>query len=110
MKTRLDVLLVEQGYVPSREKAKAHILAGDVFINGTKIEANANKYKFVWKPTTYHHKLSDKIRELLDLYKLRDGIPAKGIIPSKQIAEKLTEFSRLVEQDGEADKKTAPPL
>ncbi|MBR1439949.1 MAG: TlyA family RNA methyltransferase [Lachnospiraceae bacterium] len=36
MKTRLDVLLVEQGYVPSREKAKAHILAGDVFINGVR--------------------------------------------------------------------------
>lgn len=33
-KIRLDVLLVEQGYAPSREKAKAIIMAGDVFING----------------------------------------------------------------------------
>ncbi len=32
-KKRLDVLLVEQGYAPSREKAKALIMAGDVFIN-----------------------------------------------------------------------------
>ena len=32
--TRLDVLLVEQGYAPSREKAKAIIMAGSVFVNG----------------------------------------------------------------------------
>ncbi len=37
----------------------------DVFVDGTKIEANANKYKFVWKPTTYHKKLDIKIKELL---------------------------------------------
>ena len=34
MKERLDVLLVEQGFFPSREKAKATIMAGDVFVNG----------------------------------------------------------------------------
>ncbi|MEY8522422.1 TlyA family RNA methyltransferase [bacterium 1XD8-76] len=33
-KKRLDVLLVEQGYAPSREKAKAIIMAGSVFVNG----------------------------------------------------------------------------
>lgn len=33
-KKRLDVLLVEGGYAPSREKAKAIIMAGNVFING----------------------------------------------------------------------------
>jgi len=34
MKTRLDVLLVEQGYFQSREKAKAAIMAGIVFVDG----------------------------------------------------------------------------
>ncbi len=34
MKERLDVLLVQQGYAPSREKAKAIIMAGSVFVNG----------------------------------------------------------------------------
>ena len=34
MKERLDVLLVEQGHVTSREKAKAVIMSGDVFVNG----------------------------------------------------------------------------
>ena len=33
-KKRLDMLLVEQGYAASREKAKAVIMAGAVFING----------------------------------------------------------------------------
>ena len=34
MKERLDVILVSQGYAPSREKAKAIIMSGNVFING----------------------------------------------------------------------------
>jgi len=34
MKERLDVLLVEQGYAASREKAKAIIMSGNVFVNG----------------------------------------------------------------------------
>lgn len=34
MKERLDVILVKQGYAPSREKAKAIIMAGNVFVNG----------------------------------------------------------------------------
>lgn len=34
MKERLDVLLVQKGYAPSREKAKAIIMSGNVFING----------------------------------------------------------------------------
>lgn len=34
MKERLDVLLVKQGLAESREKAKAVIMAGDVFVDG----------------------------------------------------------------------------
>ena len=33
-KERLDVLLVNRGLAPSREKAKTLIMAGDVFVNG----------------------------------------------------------------------------
>ena len=36
MKKRLDVLLVEKGYAPSREKAKAIIMSGNVYVNGQK--------------------------------------------------------------------------
>lgn len=34
MKTRLDVLLVERGFAESREKAKAIIMSGNVFVDG----------------------------------------------------------------------------
>ena len=34
MKERLDVLLVKQGHAESREKAKALIMSGEVFVNG----------------------------------------------------------------------------
>ena len=36
MKERLDVLLVEKGLAPSREKAKAIIMAGIVYVDGNK--------------------------------------------------------------------------
>jgi 23S rRNA (cytidine1920-2'-O)/16S rRNA (cytidine1409-2'-O)-methyltransferase len=37
-KMRIDVLLVEQGYVPSRERARAMILAGRVLVKEQKID------------------------------------------------------------------------
>ena len=36
----------------------------DEYLDGTKIEANANKYKFVWKPINFHKKLDIKIKDL----------------------------------------------
>lgn len=36
MKERLDVLLVNGGFAPSREKAKAIIMSGNVYVNGQK--------------------------------------------------------------------------
>ena len=36
MKERLDVILVNQGHAPSREKAKAIIMSGNVYVNGQK--------------------------------------------------------------------------
>lgn len=61
MKERLDVILVNQGYAASREKAKAIIMAGLVFVNGqredkagstfddaeAKIEVRGNTLKYV---------------------------------------------------------------
>jgi 23S rRNA (cytidine1920-2'-O)/16S rRNA (cytidine1409-2'-O)-methyltransferase len=37
-KMRLDVLIVERGLVPSRERAQAILLAGNVLVNGQKME------------------------------------------------------------------------
>jgi len=64
-----------------------------VYFDGTKIEADANKYKFVWKPTKFHEKLSDKIRVLLSDVGLGRGIQTSGIISTIVIAKKLSEIS-----------------
>ena len=47
---------------------KFNISIDDVFLDGTKLEANANKFKFVWKPTTHKKKLCMKIKTLLSSY------------------------------------------
>ena len=36
MKERLDVMLVKQGLAPSREKAKAIIMSGNVYVDNQK--------------------------------------------------------------------------
>ena len=66
------------------------------YIDGSKFEADANKYKFVWKPTTFHIKLSNKIRLLLNDYNIARGIPNEGIIDSKMIADKLIELNTII--------------
>ena len=61
------------------------INADDMFLDGTKFEANANKYGFVWKPTTFHNKLNENIKTLLDKY---FSIPSsKKSFLSKEIGE-----------------------
>ena len=65
----------------------------DVFIDGSKFEADANKYKFVWKPTKFHLKLSDKVRKLLNDIGMSRGVPNTGFIDSKLIGQKLSVLS-----------------
>lgn len=59
----------------------------DVFLDGTKFEANANKYKFVWKPTAFHKKLNQNIKLLLEKYNIL--LPSKDNFTSKEIGEYL---------------------
>ena len=51
-------LLVEEGYVKLE----------NYFLDGTKIEANANRYTFVWKKSVdkHHAKLQEKVKELFE--------------------------------------------
>lgn len=60
------------------------------YLDGTKIEANANKYKFVWKPTTFHKKLDVKIRDLLSTMNIE--IMDKNLIKSDKLNEVIKRY------------------
>ncbi len=66
-----------------------------VYLDGSKFEANANKYKFVWRPTIFHLRLCEKVANLLRLMHLEKGLPEAGIIPSKIIMEKLADVDNV---------------
>ena len=44
MKKRLDILLVEKGLTPSREQAKRHIMAGEVFVDGQREDKSGSLF------------------------------------------------------------------
>ena len=56
-----------------------------IYIDGTKFEANANKYKFVWKPLTFHERLSKSCNELIKKYNLLEDYVDEKYISSKTI-------------------------
>ena len=64
----------------------------DCFLDGTKIEANANKYKFVWKPTTFHRKLNENIKKLLNKY---FTINKMELLKSIEVAEYITKLGNI---------------
>lgn len=75
----------------------------DCFLDGTKIEANANKYKFVWKPTTFHKKLDENIKNLLNKY---FAINKTVLLKSFEVAEYITKLGILtLNNDGKKDYK-----
>ena len=73
------------------------ICIDDCFVDGTKIEANANKYKFVWKPTTFHKRLDEKIRGLLGKYL---AAVKPGPLKSIEVAKYLTELGNAAGRKG----------
>lgn len=61
-------------------------------MDGTKIEANANKYNFVWKPLKFHKNLDDKIKEQSKLMKI-DFNPNE-LIKSNQLFEAINLYAK----------------
>ena len=75
----------------------------DCFLDGTKIEANANKYKFVWKPTAFHKKLDQNIKQLLSKY---FDINKVELLKSIEVAEYITKMLNLsLDKEGKKDYK-----
>ena len=73
-----------------------------LFIDGTKIEANANKYSFVWKKAT--DKFSAKLQEQMQVYFQEEITPlihqAIELDEEEGISsEQLVEFAQLLEEE-----------
>jgi 23S rRNA (cytidine1920-2'-O)/16S rRNA (cytidine1409-2'-O)-methyltransferase len=71
-KTRLDVLIVERGLAPSRERAQALLLAGNVLVNGQKIEKSGtqvpadSRVELIGEPQRYVSRGGMKLEGALD--------------------------------------------
>ena len=76
----------------------------EIFIDGTKIEANANKYTFVWKKsvTKNQAKLLDKmallVQECVETYGLRKIW--HGQVKEKQLEKVIWQLYRIKEEEG----------
>ena len=67
----------------------------DAYIDGSKFEANANKYKFVWKPTTFHKRVSITIGELIKRYQLIKNYKDEELIRSSTVAFAISNLTSL---------------
>ena len=77
---------------------KYKIDVSDAFIDGTKLEANSNKYKFVWKPRKKHDRLNEGLRTIISTYfELPEG---KREFVSKEIAGFLSRLRAKIEDTG----------
>jgi 23S rRNA (cytidine1920-2'-O)/16S rRNA (cytidine1409-2'-O)-methyltransferase len=82
MKERLDVLLVNNGYAASREKAKAIIMSGIVYVNGQKEDKAGSTFDAEAQIEVRGHTLKYVSRGGL---KLEKAIAEFGIDPSGKI-------------------------
>lgn len=77
---------------------KYRIDVSDAFVDGTKLEANSNKYKFVWKPRKKHDRLNEGLRTIISgHFDLPDG---KKEFISKEVAGFLSKLRAKIEAMG----------
>lgn len=86
-------------------KGKGYIDYEDYFVDGTKIEANANKYSFVWKKSIEKNKakLQQKVHELMnnidELNKMEDEkFPEKEYTPENISESELEDYANKLSQ------------
>ena len=95
--------LLRQCFVQFRNQlVKEEIISAEtIFIDGTKIEANANKFTFVWKKSVdkYHQKLMEKSNKLYDELLEQEIIPELVRENEDELtAEELTTILEAVEE------------
>ena len=74
MKERLDVLLVKQGFAPSREKAKAILMSGIVYVDGQKEDKAGTMFE--------EEKITIEVRGATLRYVSRGGLKLEKAIKS----------------------------
>lgn len=83
------------GLVMGQIVARLGIDASDAYIGGTKLEANANKYRFVWRPTAFRKRLNENAGRLASELLGWQG----GAITSMTIANRVTSISAFAEEE-----------
>lgn len=66
----------------------------DAFVDGTKWEANANKYKFVWKPIKYHENISVSFFKILKDNNLCTDFHEEQMVRSSTITKAIDVFEK----------------
>ena len=99
MENLLRELFIELNLQLKMEKL---VTLDGLYIDGTKIEANVNKYSFVWKKAT--EKFSAKLQEQMQVYFQEEITPlihqAIELDTQEPISsEQLTEFAQLLEEE-----------
>jgi len=73
-KERLDIVLVEKGFFPSREKAKSAIMAGEVLVEGVKVDKSGQRIKVesnisvIEKETAFVSRGGEKLEKALKVF------------------------------------------
>jgi 23S rRNA (cytidine1920-2'-O)/16S rRNA (cytidine1409-2'-O)-methyltransferase len=73
-KERLDILMVEKGFFPSREKAKSAIMAGEVLVEGERVDKPGQQIKVesnlsvIVKETAFVSRGGEKLEKALKVF------------------------------------------
>ena len=96
MKERLDVLVVSRGLAPSREKAKAIIMAGNVLVDGQREDKAGSMFKDTVEITVKGHTLPYVSRGGLKLEKAMThfGVTLKDKVCTTKIGRHATPQGR----------------
>jgi len=83
-KERLDILLVKKGFFPTREKAKSAIMAGEVLVEGERIDKSGQRIKVesnisvIKKETAFVSRGGEKLEKALNIFNL--NVKGKRVI------------------------------
>jgi len=75
-KERLDILLVEKGFFPTREKAKSAIMAGEILVEGEKVNKSGQRIKtesnisVIKKETAYVSRGGEKLEKAIKVFNI----------------------------------------